>query len=70
MNFLALYRGDTVHGARLVAVTGDPDLVLEFAEKMLRRVGRGEGEDPVEEELNTAKRRALELVRQEVSYDR
>jgi len=33
--FLALYRGETVSGARLVALTADPNLVKDFAARLV-----------------------------------
>jgi hypothetical protein len=56
--FLALYRGETVSGARLVALTADPTLVKDFAARLiaddphpedcgqpdLRLLGRGQDE--------------------------
>ncbi len=34
-NFLALYRGETVSGARIVALSADPRLVRDFADRLL-----------------------------------
>jgi hypothetical protein len=34
-SFIALYRGDTVSGAKLVALTADRDLVQDFGTKLL-----------------------------------
>ena len=34
-NFLALYRGETVSGARIVALSADPQLVRDFAGRLL-----------------------------------
>lgn len=42
--FLALYRGETVSGARIVALTADPALVRDFAAKLV-----GGEEEAVEE---------------------
>lgn len=33
--FIALYRGETVSGAQLVAVTADPALVRDFAARLI-----------------------------------
>ena len=59
--FLALYRGDTVSSAKLIAVEMDRALVREFAARMLD--GEPEETDPVGCEIEHGKRRALELVR-------
>jgi hypothetical protein len=45
-NFLALYRGQTVSEARLVAVTADPELVGRFIDEL---AGEGDKEEPGEE---------------------
>jgi hypothetical protein len=37
ITFLALYRGPSVERARLVATTVDPELVQEFARRLLAR---------------------------------
>jgi hypothetical protein len=48
-DFLALYRGQTVSDARLVAVTADPELVASF----VKGLGGGEAEqEPVIDDCN------------------
>jgi hypothetical protein len=42
--FIALYRGETVCGAQLVAVTADPQMVEDFAAKLI--TGGPENGDP------------------------
>jgi hypothetical protein len=34
-SFLALYRGETVSGARLVALSADPEMVRDFAARLV-----------------------------------
>jgi hypothetical protein len=34
-NFIALYRGETVSGAHIVALSADPEIVREFAARLL-----------------------------------
>lgn len=63
-NFLALYRGDTVGSADLVAVSADPDLVGQFADELLARNRRSDG-DPVVGAVDEGRRRALKIVRDE-----
>jgi hypothetical protein len=64
-SFLALYRGESIAGAKIVAVTAEPQLVRDFAAQMLVRP---EAEsDPVLGELVNGRRRALELVRSRTS---
>jgi hypothetical protein len=60
-SFLALYRGESIAGAKIVAVTAEPQLVRTFAAQML--VQPEEEPDPVLGELENGRRRALELVR-------
>jgi hypothetical protein len=47
-SFLALYRGDTVSAAKIIAVSADPELVRDFG---MRRLA-----EPGERELVTALR--------------
>ena len=61
-SFIALYRGDTISSAELVATTADPDLVRDFAERLLSTPERQEP-DAVLRELALGRRRALRLVR-------
>jgi hypothetical protein len=63
--FLALYRGESVAAAKLLALTAEPELVLEFAERMLARPEEQEP-DEVLAELEHGRRRALRLVKDEV----
>jgi hypothetical protein len=61
-SFIALYHGDTISSAALVATTADPDLVRDFAQRMLA-VPEGQEPDDVLRELELGRRRALRLVR-------
>ena len=61
-SFIALYHGDTISSAELVATTADPELVRDFAERLLSIPGRQEP-DGVLRELALGRRRALRLVR-------
>lgn len=62
--FLALYRGESVSAAKLVALTAESSLVSEFAARMLAEPEESEA-DPVLHELKRGRRRALELVNSE-----
>jgi hypothetical protein len=62
--FLALYRGDSVSAAKLVALTAEPSLVGRFAEQLLGEPEVQEA-DPVLREMDLGRRRALRLVRGE-----
>jgi len=61
--FLALYRGESVNAARLLAVTAEPDIVHDFAARLLEESGPEQEPDRVLEELEEGRRRALRLVK-------
>ena len=61
-SFIALYRGETIGSARLVAATTDFEIVRDFAERMLS-LPEGQEPDAVLRELELGRRRALHLVR-------
>ena len=62
--FVALYRGETVASARLVAVTADPALVADVSSRLLR-IPPGETQDPVVGSLECGRRAALRLIHKE-----
>jgi hypothetical protein len=63
-SFLALYRGETVSSAKLVAVASEPGMVRAFADRML--AGSVEPEnDAVVCEIEQGRRRALQVIRDE-----
>lgn len=62
--FLALYRGESVGSAKLLALTAEPLLVGEFAARLLDHTEE-EDSDPVVHELEDGRRRALRVVRDE-----
>ena len=61
--FLALYRGDSVSSAKLLALTADHELVRDFAARLLNKPKEKQNPDPVLEELQRGRRRALQLVK-------
>ena len=63
-NFLALYRGDTIGAAKMVAVSADPRLVGDFAARLLERPPEPE-EDPVIAGIEEGRRKALRLITNE-----
>jgi hypothetical protein len=63
-SFLALYRGETVSSAKLIAVASEPDLVRTFAARMLGEIMKPEG-DAVVCEIEQGRRRALQVIRDE-----
>jgi hypothetical protein len=62
--FLALYRGESVAAVKLLALTAEPELVRDFAERMLTTPEEQEP-DAVLAELEHGRQRALELVKDE-----
>jgi len=63
--FLALYRGDSVSSAKLLALTADHELVRDFAARPLNKPTEEQNPDPVLEELERGRLRALQLVKSE-----
>ncbi len=61
-NFLALYRGETVSTAKIVAVSAEPALVADFVRRMVADPEEQEP-DAVLQDLENGRRRALRLVR-------
>lgn len=64
VSFLALYRGDSVGAAELVAVSTDPELVGRFADELLEERDDVH-DDPVVSAIREAERRGLRVVRDE-----
>lgn len=67
-NFIALYRGDTISSAKIIAVSADTDLVADFAAQMLHRQEETEG-DPIVRSLDAGRRQAL-LIFEEAEHER
>ncbi len=59
-----LYRGESISAAKLLALTADPQLVSDFATRMLEESDERE-QDSVMRELERGRRRALHLVQGE-----
>jgi hypothetical protein len=59
--FLALYRGESVSAAKLLALTAEPTLVREFAARLLVD-SEEQVQDVVLQELEHGRRRALQRV--------
>ena len=64
-SFLALYHGETIGTAKIVAVSADPRFVADFAKRMLARPEERTTPDAVLRELEQGRRRVLEAVRNE-----
>jgi hypothetical protein len=62
--FLALYRGDTVGKAQLIAVSADPATVADFATRLLRQPPQtgDSSPDPVLASIERGRRQALRLI--------
>ena len=65
-NFLALYRGESIASAKIVAVSAESGLVRDFAARMLAEP-ENEEPDAVLQQLEHGRRRALQLVKTETS---
>jgi hypothetical protein len=65
-SFLALYRGESIASAKIVAVTAESGLVSDFATLMLAEP-ENEVPDAVLQQLERGRRRALQLVKTEAS---
>lgn len=59
--FVALYRGETVATSKMVAITSESSLVREVAEKLLLSPD-ADSKDPVIQEIEQGRRRALQLI--------
>lgn len=66
--FIALYRGQTIGSARVVAVSADPDVVIRFADELLQKNRRAEL-DPIMSAVDEGRREALQLVRDEAEEE-
>lgn len=67
-SFLALYRGDSVATADLITLTADPEVVRDFADRMLSNPPPRTG-DPARDAIRGGRVRALELVRDDADDD-
>ena len=63
-SFVALYRGESVSAARLVAVSTDPALVATVSDRLLRDQTEPE-QDAVIANVERGRRAALRLIRSE-----
>ncbi len=67
-NFIALYRGETVSSAKIIAVSADTHLVADFAARMLHREEETEA-DPIVRSLDAGRRQALRLIAEEAERE-
>jgi hypothetical protein len=61
--FIALYRGQTLNDARLIALSSDPTIISDFTTRLISEPLRED--DPALRELTKGRRRALKVVQQE-----
>ncbi len=66
LSFLALYRGSSLRDAEVVAISSAPEIIAEFAGRLLAEPLDGQDHDPILRAAGEAKRRVLQLVREEV----
>jgi hypothetical protein len=64
--FIAIYRGDTIADARIVAVSANQALIAEISSRLLREP-IDDGEDPVVRTLEQSRRKALRLIKREAA---
>lgn len=67
--FIAIYRGDSVADAKLIAVSADPELVSRIASSLLKQENNL-SDDNVLDALFSAKRKALEFIEEELNNER
>ena len=68
-NFIALYRGETVASAKIVAITADTDLVADFAARMLHHHEEETEGDSVVRSLDDGRKQALRLITEETTQE-
>lgn len=68
-SFIAIYRGNSVAEARLIAVSTAPALVLEVSQRLLEKQPDGDN-DPVVEQLEGGKREALRLIEEKAHREK
>lgn len=62
--FIAIYSGDTINSAKVVAVSADPQLVSYVAEKLLEsNPAREPACDPVVNAIEDGRRQALKIIK-------
>jgi hypothetical protein len=60
--FIALYRGNSIGEARLIAASADPDLIQMATRHMLHEQNADHPDDPITEALQEGRRKALRLI--------
>lgn len=65
--FLAVYRGQTVSTAKLIAVTADPGVIAAVVDHFLDQSTSTAESDPAIEATCRGRRRALRIIRREAA---
>jgi hypothetical protein len=65
LTFVAIYRGQTIGSARLIAVSADPALVAEVSSRILHEHPGQDAVDPIIACVDEGRKRALRLITQE-----
>ena len=65
-SFVALYRGESIAAAHLVAVSADPALVSQVTVRLLEAAPGGD-DDPAVRKLERGRRSALRLICREAA---
>jgi len=65
--FVAIYRGETIAGARLIALSADPTLVAEVSTRILH-THPGKDPDPVIACVEQGRQAALRLITREAGH--
>jgi hypothetical protein len=63
-SFLCLYHGETINASRPLAITAEPDIVANFARRMLDLPPEFE-DDPVMEAVEDGRRQAPRVIASE-----
>ena len=64
---IALYQGDSVASAKLIAVSADPELIADVSTRLLRQPPEADEADPVIGALQRGRKSALRLIRREAT---
>jgi hypothetical protein len=67
--FIALYRGQTIAEARIIAVSADPSLVADVSSRLLQSQ-TDENQDTIIAAFEMGRRDALRLIKQEAADER
>ena len=63
--FVAIYSGETIAGARLIALSANPVLIAEVSARILHEHSDQEAQDPIIACVEQGRKHALRLITQE-----